>query len=156
WSPPLPEGGRGMTDPLAPPRDVTDRLCLPQGTTLLTLHFAIGWALVAVTLWIAMYYVPPTQDILGRSYLIFFFHFPSAITCLLFFGFAGVLSAIHLATGSEESDRGALAAVEVGVLGCTITMVTGSIWAKAAWGHWWVWQDKRLMTVAIMWFTYLG
>src|SRR5207249_4037325 len=97
-----------------------------------------------------------TEEILGRSYLIFFFHFPSAITCLLFFGFAGVLSAIHLATGSEESDRGALAAVEVGVLGCTITMVTGSIWAKAAWGHWWVWQDKRLMTVAIMWFTYLG
>jgi heme exporter protein C len=145
-----------MSPPATPVKDLTDELDLPRGTTLLALHFAVGWALVAVTLWLAMYYVPLSEKALGPSYLIFFFHFPSAITCLLFFGFAGVLSAIQLATGSEEADRGALAAVEVGVLGCTITMVTGSVWAKAAWGKFWVWQDPRLMTVAIMWFTYLG
>ncbi len=47
-------------------------------------------------------------------------------------------------------------AVEVGVLACTITLVTGSIWAKCAWNVFWNFRDKRLMTVSIMWFTYLG
>ena len=40
------------------------------------------------------------------------------------------------------------------MLACTVTLVTGSIWAKAAWGHWWEVRDPRLMTVGIMWLTY--
>jgi heme exporter protein C len=122
----------------------------------LKLHYLIGWSLALVTLALMAFYVPLRENILGQSYLIFFYHFPSAINCLLFFGLAGVLSGLYLATGSAEADHGALAAVEVGILGCTITIVTGSIWAKAAWGRFWVWQDPRLMTVAVMWFTYLG
>jgi len=46
--------------------------------------------------------------------------------------------------------------VEVGLVACTITVVTGSIWAKAAWGIWWSSADPRLMTVAVLWLTYLG
>lgn len=122
----------------------------------LTLHFAAGWALALATLALMAWYVPLEEKVLGQSYLIFFYHFPSAISCLLFFALAGALSAAHLKAGSRESDQGALAAVEVGLVACAVTLVTGSIWAKAAWGTFWVWHDPRLMTVAVMFFTYLG
>jgi heme exporter protein C len=119
-------------------------------------HFGLGWALVIATLALIGYWVPPEETVLGTSYLIFFFHFPSAINCLNFFIFAGVASAWHLARRTSGSDLWAASAVEVGLLACTITLVTGSIWAKAAWGHFWVMEDPRLMTVAIMWLTYAG
>jgi heme exporter protein C len=124
----------------------------------LKVHFAAGWALVLgflglVCLWPE---IPLEDPILGSAYLIFFFHLPSAIGCLLFFAGAGVASIGYLATRSPAADRAARAAVEVGVLACTVAMVTGAIWAKAAWGAFWVWQDPRLLTVAIMWFTYVG
>ena len=120
------------------------------------LHFTVGWLLVVATLGLIGFWVPPSENILGSSYLIFFFHFPSAINCLNFFAFAGVVSLFHLARQTAKSDLWAASAVEVGVLACTITLVTGSFWAKAAWGHWWVVTDPRLMSVAIMWLTYLA
>ena len=122
----------------------------------LTLHYIAGWALVLASLALVAFYVPQREENLGGSYLIFFWHFPSAIGCLLFFILSGLASIAWMANRSETADRMALAAVEVGILGCTITMVTGSIWARAAWGLFWVWSDPRLMTVAILWFTYLA
>jgi heme exporter protein C len=120
------------------------------------LHFAVGWLLVVSTLGLVGFWVPSREKILGESYLIFFFHFPSAINCLNFFAFAGVISLFHLARRTPKSDLWAAAAVEVGVLACTVTLVTGSLWAKAAWGIWWSVTDPRLMSVAIMWLTYLA
>ena len=122
----------------------------------LSVHYAIGWLLVTAALGLVAFYAPFSAMNLGSNYLIFFFHFASAITCLLFFALAGLFSIAFLGTSETVWDRAAAAAVEVGVLGCTITMVTGSIWAKAAWNAFWVWNDPRLMTVAIMWLTYLA
>ena len=114
------------------------------------------WLLVVATLGLVGYWVPPREKVLGESYLIFYFHFPSAINCMNMFVFAGVASAFHLVRRTPKSDLWAASAVEVGVLACTITLVTGSIWAKAAWGIWWSVTDPRLMSVAIMWLTYLA
>ena len=122
----------------------------------LNIHFALGWLLVVVTLGLIGFYIPGRDKVIGESYLIFFFHFPSAINCLNFFMFSGVLSLIYLIRRRPSVDHWAATAAEIGVLACTITLVTGSIWAKAAWGHWWVMTDPRLMTVAIMWLTYLA
>jgi len=122
----------------------------------LHLNFVLGWLLALATLTMMAFYVPPSIEVLDNNYLIFFYHFPSAIDCLVFFVIAGAASVVHLVTGSARSDRVAQGAVEVGLLACTITLVTGSIWAKAAWGHFWIWNDPRLVAVAIMWFTYLG
>lgn len=124
----------------------------------LQLHNAIGWILVLVTLALVGFLVPTSDSEIGSSYLIFFFHFPSAINCLLLFVVAGAISVATLARprGGLASDAAAASAIEVGVLACTITLVTGSIWAKAAWGVFWDFRDKRLLTVAIMWFTYVA
>jgi heme exporter protein C len=116
----------------------------------------LGWILVAATFGLIGFYLPPRDATIGESYLIFFIHFPSAICSMLFFLFAGVLSLDYLIRRRPASDLWASTAVEVGVLGCTITLLTGSIWAKAAWGLWWNNADPRLMTVAIMWLTYLA
>ena len=53
-------------------------------------------------------------------------------------------------------DLWATSAIEVGMLACTITIITGGIWARAAWGEWdtWVINDPRLMSVYFMWLTY--
>jgi heme exporter protein C len=122
----------------------------------LPIHIGLGWALVIYTLSLVGFRVPSAEAVIGESYLIFFFHFPSAINCLNLFFFAGIASMYHLWRRTPGSDLWAASAVEVGVLACTVTLVTGSIWAKAAWGEWWVVSDPRLMSVAIMFLTYLG
>ena len=49
----------------------------------------------------------------------------------------------------------AVAGAEVGVLFCTLGLVTGPIWAKGTWGHWWAW-DPRLTVTLLLWFIYLA
>ncbi|MEM7234797.1 MAG: cytochrome c biogenesis protein CcsA [Planctomycetota bacterium] len=132
----------------------------------LQFHHAIGWLLVLVTLYLVGYYVPGggivdeagKPAIGGSSYLIFFFHFPSAVNCLNFFIFGGIVSGWYLARRKvgPKSEQLTASAIEVGVLACTVTLATGSIWAKAAWNVYWEPKDMRLMTVAVTWFTYLG
>ena len=123
----------------------------------LRLHCLIGWILVTVTLAMVAFYVPRYDPILGNSYLIFFWHFPSAINCMNFFLAAGVFCGLFLFFGRRSSmDRWATSCVEVGMLACTVTLVTGGVWARCAWGQWnvWMFNDPRLLSVYIMWFTY--
>ena len=116
----------------------------------------LGWAMVILTLYFVCYWVPQEERQLGSSYLIFFFHFPSALNCMEFFLLGGVFSAIYLRNKSPSMDLWAVSSIEVGMLACTITLVTGGIWARAAWGEWdtWVINDPRLMSVYFMWLTY--
>ena len=116
----------------------------------------LGWAMVIITLSFVGFWVPQEERQLGSSYLIFFFHFPSALNCMEFFLLGGVFSAIYLRNQSPSMDLWAVSAIEVGMLACTITLVTGGIWARAAWGEWdtWVINDPRLMSVYFMWLTY--
>ena len=67
----------------------------------LPFHLTIGWALVLVTLYYVGFVVPPAEVKLGSSYLIFFFHFPSAINCLNLFFFGGLGSVGSLTTVAE-------------------------------------------------------
>ena len=116
----------------------------------------LGWAMVIITLSFVGFWVPQEEQQLGSSYLIFFFHFPSALNCMEFFLLGGVFSAIYLRNKSPSMDLWAVSFIEVGMLACTITLVTGGIWARAAWGEWdtWVINDPRLMSVYFMWLTY--
>lgn len=120
----------------------------------LSVHATAGWVLVAVTFALVGFYVPAEDVKIGASYLIFFVHFPSAVVGLLVFVLAGAGCAAYLVRPGDRTDFWAASGIEVGVLASTITLVTGSIWAKAAWGLWWDSSDPRLMTVAILWLTY--
>lgn len=100
--------------------------------------------------------VPFRVKTLDDNYLIFFWHIPSAMNLMLFYLLALVFGIRYLRREDPKDDARCQTAVEVGLLANTITMTTGSIWAKAAWGHWWVWNDPRLVSVSVMWLTYIG
>ena len=55
----------------------------------------------------------------------------------------------------EDFDRMAIAGAEVGVIFCTLMLVTGPIWAKGTWGKWWSW-DPRLTVTLLLWFIYVA
>jgi heme exporter protein C len=117
----------------------------------------LPWAtLVALLIaqWL-IFVVVPTEAQMGIVQRIFYFHVPVAwATFLCFFVVAGA-SAVYLWKGSKTADRLAYAAAEVGVLFCTLVLVTGPIWARPIWGVWWTWDPRLTMTV-ILWAIYVG
>ena len=85
----------------------------------------------------------------GAIWRIFYFHFPSAITSFVGFYVAAGLSIMYLWKKNLKYD--ALAAVinEVSLVFATITLITGMIWARIAWGVWWAVGDPRLTSYLI-------
>jgi heme exporter protein C len=115
-----------------------------------------GWLLGAlVALWLAAVARAPIDSMQGVIQKILYVHPPLAFAA--YFGF--VLTAIgglfFLWRGQESYDRLARSAAEVGVLFCTLMIVTGPIWAKGTWGRWWSW-DLRLTITLLLWFVYLA
>ena len=62
---------------------------------------------------------------------------------------------MYLCTRNRSWDQWSQAAAELGWLCCGLTLVTGSLWAHAAWGTWWTW-DPRLTSAFILWMIYSG
>jgi heme exporter protein C len=102
------------------------------------------------------YYGPRDTHGMKDAGRIFYFHVPSAMSALLAFTVTLVCSVAFLRTRRAVWDRWASSAAEIGLLFSTVVLVTGSIWARAAWGAWWVWDEPRLTTSLILWFVYFG
>ncbi len=96
-----------------------------------------------------------TEATMGIVQRIFYFHVPAAITSFLAFFVAFVASIGFLATRRLEWDNVALASVEIGLLFCTMVIVTGPLWARPVWGAWWPWEP-RLTTTLILWLLYIA
>ena len=56
---------------------------------------------------------------------------------------------------AQIADAWALAGAEVGVVFCTVVLITGPIWGRRAWGIWWTW-DARLTTTLVLWLIYIS
>ncbi len=97
----------------------------------------------------------PFEESMGVVSKIFYFHFPSAISFLLFGFVCGIASVAFLVTRNPTADRVALAAAEIAILSGLITLVTGPLWARKAWGAWWVW-DARLTSSLVMWMVFVS
>jgi len=100
-------------------------------------------------------YAAPTEQTMGDIQRIFYYHVPSAWTAFVLFFANFVASVIYLVRRDAESDAWALASAEVGVVFCTIVLITGPLWAKPVWGIWWTW-DARLTTALILFLIYLS
>jgi heme exporter protein C len=104
---------------------------------------------------VLVFLVVPTEAEMGIVQRIFYFHVGSAwVTYACFFTVAGA-SAVYLWKRSPGADRLAYASAEVGVLFCTLLLITGPIWARPIWGVWWTWDPRLTMTV-ILWGIYVG
>lgn len=122
--------------------------------TKLTIFGLIALALLTYGLYEAMVGAP-TEQTMGDVQRIFYYHVPSAWTAFLLFFLNFVASAIYLFTRGPRSDAFALSSAEVGVVFCTVVLVTGPLWARPVWGIWWTW-DARLTTTLILWLIYVS
>jgi heme exporter protein C len=98
---------------------------------------------------LVFFYAPLDAD-QGFVQKIFYVHVPLAITALCGFVFGGVLGAMHLRTGERRWDIRSYVAIHMALILGVGTLITGSIWAKASWGHWWVWSDPTLTSFLIV------
>ena len=55
----------------------------------------------------------------------------------------------------ENTDALAVVSAEVGVVFCTVVLVTGPLWARPVWGIWWTW-DVRLTSTLVLWLIYIS
>jgi len=56
----------------------------------------------------------------------------------------------------QNLDVLAVTAAEVGVVFCTIVLITGPIWARPVWGIWWAPGDIRLTSTLVLWLIYVS
>ncbi len=129
-------------------------------------RIAIGlYAAATVALLVWGYYqaifVAPDEATMHEVQRIFYYHVPSAMSAFLFFAVSLVGSIGFLASRrnypehAQRFDAWALAGAEVGVVFCSVVLVTGPIWGRRAWGIWWTW-DARLTTTLILWLIYVS
>ena len=97
----------------------------------------------------------PEEAVMGLTQKILYSHAPLAWWSLAAFLLAAVAGAMYLRTRRLFWDNLSLAAVESGVVFAGLTLITGMIWAKQAWGVWWT-GDPRLVTFLVLWFMYAG
>ncbi|HVZ21455.1 MAG TPA: cytochrome c biogenesis protein CcsA, partial [Vicinamibacterales bacterium] len=112
--------------------------------------------LIAAVMFAAAPYVidtAPYESTMGLVQRIFYFHFPSAMTMMLTAIVCGVASALFLARRKPIDDRVAVAAAELAVVFGVIVLITGPLWARKAWGVWWVW-DARITSTFVMWMVF--
>jgi heme exporter protein C len=106
-------------------------------------------------------YVAPDEATMHEVQRIFYYHVPSAMVAFLFFAISMAGSIGYLAFRRNQPDRAqaadawALAGAEVGVVFCSVVLITGPIWGHRAWGIWWTW-DPRLTTTLVLWLIYVS
>jgi heme exporter protein C len=112
-------------------------------------------SLVLVTLALALvFFVVPNDADQGFSQRIFYFHVSIAFTAYLCFG-AGAWKALrHLWKRDPRADLESYVAVHQGVIFGVLVLLTGSIWAKISWGHWWVWSENQLVLFLVLFLFY--
>jgi heme exporter protein C len=88
---------------------------------------------------------------------IFYFHFASWMAVTAGLVVCGVASAIYLFRGTPSADRVGAAAAELIVIFTGFGLVSGSLWARKAWGIWWDWEPRLTMafTLELIFFGYI-
>jgi heme exporter protein C len=118
-----------------------------RGFSILTV-LTLGAAFALV-----FFYAPNDAD-QGFVQKIFYIHVPMAIVALCGFIFGGIMAVQHLRTRDPRYDLRSYVAIHLSLILAVGVLVTGSIWAKASWGHWWVWNEPTLVSFLIVFLLY--
>src|SRR3989454_2578069 len=113
--------------------------------TAALLSYALYEALIAA----------PTEQTMGNVQRIFYYHVASAWTAFLLFFINFGASVAYLIRRNPIADAIAVTTAEVGVVFCTVVLVTGPLWARPVWGIWWTW-DVRLTSTLVLWLIYVS
>ena len=102
---------------------------------------------------LVFFYAPNDAD-QGFIQKIFYLHVPLAIVALCGFVAGGIYGIKYLRSGDRAHDLRSYVAIHMSLIFGVGVLVTGSIWAKAAWGHWWVWDEPTLVSFLIVFLLY--
>lgn len=116
----------------------------------------MGFSILSMitTLYTSFIYAP-NESIMGPIQRIFYFHMGTVWVATVAFTVVFIASIQYLRKRSRWWDILAYCSAEIGVLFITLTIITGSIWAKPVWGTWWTW-DPQLTTTFILWILYIA
>ena len=95
------------------------------------------------------FFVAPVAAKMGIVQKIFYLHVPAAITMQVLFVACGIASIVVLARGSDKADRFAVACSEVGVVMSLCVLMSGPLWARKEWGHFWEWEPRLTLTMVL-------
>ena len=121
-------------------------MSLPRLSIATTLTLTTAFALV-------FFYAPIDAD-QGFIQKIFYVHVPLAIVALGGFVAGAVMAIMHLRTGDRRWDLRSYVAIHQSLILGVAVLITGAIWAKASWGHWWVWDEPTLVSFLIVFLLY--
>ena len=118
---------------------------------------AVGLALLATVLIgvataLTFFYAPVDED--GLNQKIFYFHVPIALTAYATFGWGAWKALVHLWKKKPGADLESYVAIHLGTIFGSLTLITGAIWAKLRWGHWWLWGEKELVLFLVIFLFY--
>jgi heme exporter protein C len=110
---------------------------------------------VAISAALALvFFYAPLEAEQGFLQKIFYMHVPLAIVSLCGFVIGGLLAIQHLRTRDARWDLRSYVAIHMALIFAVATLITGSIWAKGSWGHWWVWNESTLVSYLIVFLLY--
>jgi heme exporter protein C len=110
-------------------------------------------AAFCVSLSLVFFYAPIEAD-QGFLQKIFYLHVPLAIVALCGFVLGGLFAIAHLRTRDARWDLRSYVAIHMSLIFGVAVLLTGSIWARASWGHWWVWDEPTLVSFLIVFLLY--
>jgi heme exporter protein C len=122
------------------------------GRGLKTLGFASS-ALIVAAFALVFFYAPNDAD-QGFIQKIFYVHVPLAIVALCGFVAGGIYGIRFLRTGDREMDLKSYVSIHMSLIFAVGALITGSIWARAAWGHWWLWDEPTLVSFLVVFLLY--
>ena len=103
--------------------------------------------------------VAPTEATMGNIQRIFYYHVPSYAVAFTMFAVNLLASIFYLVkrntSHAAAADAVAVSAAELGVIFCSVGLMTGMFWAKPVWGIWWTW-DARLTSTFVLWLIYVS
>jgi heme exporter protein C len=112
-------------------------------------------SLVLVTTALALvFFVAPNDADQGFSQRIFYFHVSIAFTAYLCFGLGAWKALLHLWKRDPNADLESYVGIHQGVIFGSLVLLTGSIWAKVSWGHWWLWSENQLVLFLVLFLFY--
>ena len=108
--------------------------------------------LICASVALIFFYAPVDRD--GLNQKIFYFHVPIALTAYACFGWGAWRGLRHLWKREPGADLESYVAIHQGVIFGLLTLITGSIWAKISWGHWWLWGERQLVLFLVLFLFY--
>lgn len=102
---------------------------------------------------LVFFYAPVDAD-QGIIQKIFYVHVPLAIVALCGFMAGGIFGLMHLRTRDRRWDMRSYVTIHLSIVLALGVLLTGSIWARASWGHWFVWDEPMLVVFLIVFLLY--